>query len=211
MRKPLALFMIIFALVGSVTVSPNVFAQEEPLDSTDQDSQRIEKQERTAQEHERLRPEPIDKTEPADREVHADKSPLKKHISEAVCKNKQKRLQGLITSRSKTVETVQAKFDMQRDRIAAFYERHKDKVADGEALRLAVKTAAEKAATDARAVKNAVFSLDCNKDVSTQLEAYHIALKQARESLKSYRQSALAFLKALKPVAGAKAAERTNE
>lgn len=127
----------------------------------------------------------------------------KAEIKQRVCEKRQDVLQRNIPRMASGATNVKKAFDTIYERVQGFYDSGQLTVENYDELTASIDVAQAEAAAAVTAAENFSFELDCeDPDVATQLDSFRLAVTEAKDSLKVYRDELVDLISAMRAEAG---------
>lgn len=135
-------------------------------------------------------------------EIKQEVAERKAQVKQDVCERRQEQLQARLPRLAQSVTTLQGVMDGFYTRVVGFYESGQLTVSNYDELVEAVELAKANAASSAEAIESYEFELDCEaEDAGAQLDGYRTAVREARDSLKTYRQALVDLISSMRAAA----------
>ncbi|MGH7158249.1 MAG: hypothetical protein ACREGD_04255 [Candidatus Saccharimonadales bacterium] len=123
-------------------------------------------------------------------------------IKKEFCERRQQSLAKVMPRLAQGATSVKQSFDIAYERVVGFYESGQLTVSNYDELVGNVEAAKANAASAVSAAENYQFELDCeNPNVGEQLDAFRLAVDEAKAALNEYRQALVELISAMRAAA----------
>lgn len=144
-------------------------------------------------------------------EIKQEVEQRKATVKQEVCERRQAKLAAKMPRLSTGANSVKKAIDKVYERVQGFYESGQLTVVNYDELKAAVDAAKADSEASLGAVTDYTFELDCdNPNVGEQLDGYRLAINEARDSLKIYRDKLVDLISAMRSEAASNAENSTR-